>query len=180
MLGAIEAPGLLEGGDCFWLDDSTLAVGRGFRTNAQGIDQLRVILAPVGVEVLAYDLPYGSGPEGCLHLLSVISPVDHNLALVHAPMLPAPLHQDLVDRGWELAVAPPEEFDASFGLNLNVLALGPRQGVMIDGFPRTRALLEAHGCTIEVFPGDQLCMLCEGGPTCLTRPLLRASDSAPG
>jgi len=173
VLGSIEAPGTMEGGDLFWLDPTTLAVGRGFRTNQAGIEQLRVIVEPLGITVEAYDLPYFHGPEACLHLLSVVSPVDRDLALVHAPLMPTALYQRMVDLGYELLHAPPAEFEASLGLNLNVLATGPRRGITVAGFPRTVEVMRAAGCDISVFDGDELCLPCEGGPTCLTRPLLR-------
>ena len=174
VVGRIEAPGVVEGGDCFWIDRTTVAVGRGFRTNQPGIEQLQDILAQHGIAVEVYDLPYHRGPEACLHLLSVISPLDHDLALVHAPLVPTPLWQRLHDGGWKLLAAPPQEFEASAGLNLNVLATGPGQLITIDGFPGTRALMVDAGCRVATFDASALCLPCEGGPTCLTRPLLRA------
>jgi len=173
VLGTIEAPGTVEGGDMFWLDSTTLAVGRTFRTNQPGIDQLVEILRPHDVTVEVYDLPYHLGRDACLHLMSVVSPLDHDLALVHLPMLPAALHDRMLDLGYTLLAAPPAEFDASLGLNLNVLATGPRQVIAVDGFPGTVALMRDAGCTVTLFDGDELCLPCEGGPTCLTRPLLR-------
>jgi len=174
VVGRIEAPGVVEGGDCFWIDATTLAVGRGFRTNQAGIEQLEAILAPSGIEVESYDLPYHHGPEACLHLLSVISPLDADLALVHAPLFPTALWQRLIEAGWELLVAPADEFEASAGLNLNVLATGPRKLIAIDGFPGTQALMTGAGCRVVTFDASALCLPCEGGPTCLTRPLLRS------
>ena len=173
VLGRIEAPGVVEGGDCFWLDDRTLAVGRGFRTDQAGIDQLATILAPEGIALDVYDLPYHLGPEACLHLLSVISPVAERMALVHPPLMPTALHRSLLDRGWQLIEAPAEEFETSLGLNLNVLATAPGVAIAVDGFPETLARLRAAGCEIQTFRADELCIPCEGGPTCLTRPLLR-------
>ncbi len=173
ILGRIEPPGVVEGGDLFWLDETTLAAGRGFRTNQGGLDQLADIVAGQGIELFVVDLPYFTGPEACLHLLSIISPLDADLALVHLPMLPTPLYQRLVAAGYELLAAPPDEFEASAGLNLNVLATGPRRGITVDGFPRTLELMRSAGCRIATFPADELCLPCEGGPTCLTRPLLR-------
>lgn len=174
ILGRIEAPGVVEGGDLFWIDATTLAAGRGFRTDQHGIDQLQAIVGPLGIDVVVYDLPFHLGPAACLHLLSVISPLDHDLALVHAPLLPTALWQRLTESGYELLAAPPEEFDASLGLNLNVLATGPREVIAVDGFPRTLDLLREAGCAVSTFTADELCLPCEGGPTCLTRPLARA------
>lgn len=173
VLGSIEAPGTVEGGDMFWLDDTTLAVGRTFRTNQAGIDQLDAIVRPHGIVVEVYDLPYHLGPDACLHLMSVVSPLDRDLALVHRPMLPAALHHRMLDLGYELLAAPTDEFDASLGLNLNVLATGRREVIAVEGFPGTVALMREAGCTVHLFDGDELCLPCEGGPTCLTRPLLR-------
>lgn len=173
VLGTIEAPGTIEGGDCFFLDDTTIAVGRGVRTNQQGIDQLAAIVEPTGVTVEAYDLPYLHGPEACLHLMSVVSPLDRDLALVHAPLVPYALYERMESLGYTLLHAPEHEFDASLGLNLNVLATGPRRLIAIDGFPGTVELMRSAGCSVDLFTADELCIPCEGGPTCLTRPLLR-------
>lgn len=174
LLGEVTSPGTAEAGDCLWLDESTLAVGRGFRTNQAGIDQLSALLTPLGVDVLAFDLPVYKGEQACLHLMSIISLLAQDLALIYQPLMPASFYQLLRDRGIELLAAPEAEFEASHGLNLNVLALAPRHGVMISGFPGTQALMEAAGCRIETFDGAELCIKCEGGPTCLTRPVLRA------
>ena len=173
VVGRIEAPGTFEGGDSFWLDATTLAVGRGFRTNQAGIDQMAALLAPLGITLAVYDLPYHLGPEACLHLMSIVSALDGDLALVHAPLMPTALYERMVDMGYTLLVAPPDEFDTSLGLNLNVLATSPRQVIAVDGFPGTVQLMRDAGCTVTVFDGDELCIPCEGGPTCLTRPLLR-------
>lgn len=173
IVGTIEAPGQIEGGDCFWLEPSTLAVGRGFRTNGSGIEQLRAIVEPQGITVESYDLPYLSGPEACLHLLSVVSPLSDDLALVHAPLVPVALYERMEELGYELLHGPGDEFEASHGLNLNVLATAPRRCVAVDGFPNTVSLLRTAGCEVTVFDADRLCLPCEGGPTCLTRPLLR-------
>ena len=173
VLGTIEAPGVIEGGDCCWLDARTLAVGRGFRTNQAGIDQLRAIVDAHGISVEAYDLPYGNGPDACLHLLSVVNPLDVDLALVRAPLVPTALYQRMEEMGYRLLDVPNDEFESSAGLNLNVLAVGPRRCLAIDGFPRTVEIMEEAGCNVTVFQADELCLPCEGGPTCLTRPLHR-------
>ena len=173
ILGRIEAPGVVEGGDCIWVDENTLAVGRGVRTNQAGIEQLSAILTPLGVSVLGFDLPLGNGAEACLHLMSVMSPLDEKLALVYAPMLPVAFWQLLKDRGYTLVEASDDEFAASNGLNLNVLALTPGEVIRVDGFPKTRALMEQAGCKVTAFNADALCIPCEGGPTCLTRPVWR-------
>ncbi|MGE6739472.1 dimethylarginine dimethylaminohydrolase family protein [Allorhizobium pseudoryzae] len=173
ILGIIEAPGTVEGGDCVWVDDKTLAVGRGVRSNQSGIEQLSAILAPIGVTVRGYDLPLWQGEEACLHLMSVISPLAEKMALVHAPLMPAAFYLMLRERGYTLIHAPEADFAASNGLNLNVLPTAPGKVIMVEGFPATKAAMEAHGCEVKTFEADALCIACEGGPTCLTRPILR-------
>lgn len=174
VLGTIAAPGIIEGGDIFWLDDATLAVGRGFRTNQAGIDQFRALVEPTGIAVEVYDLPVLHGREACLHLLSLISPLDRDLALIYEPLVPVALYERLHDLGYTLVSAPADEFEQSMGLNLNVLAVGPRRCIAVDGFPKTVALMRAAGCAVEVFDASELCIPCEGGPTCLTRPVHRS------
>ena len=173
VLGRIEAPGTVEGGDCVWVDSKTLAVGRGVRTNQSGIEQLSAILEPLGITVLGFDLPLWHGEEACLHLMSIISPLAEDLALVHLPLLPAAFYQLLKERGIRLVVAPEEEFTASNGLNLNVLPTAPYEVIAVAGFDKTRAAMVAAGCTVTTFDADALCIACEGGPTCLTRPVWR-------
>ena len=169
----IEPPGLAEGGDLLWVDETTLAAARSFRTNQAGIDQLRGILAPRGVTLRTFDLPVWNGSDACLHLLSVISPLDRDLALVYPRLLPVGLHALLRERGIRCLEASDEEFEASNGLNLNVLATAPRRCIAVDGFPETVRLMRDAGCEVTCFPADALCIPCEGGPTCLTLPLRR-------
>jgi len=173
ILGRVEEPGTVEGGDCVWVDAKTLAIGRGVRTNQHGIQQVANLLSPLGIEVYGYDLPLWHGEDACLHLMSVISPLADDLALVYAPLLPAAFYQMLKARGIKLVKGDAEEFHASSGLSLNVLPTAPRKVIAVAGFPKTRAAMEAAGCTVETFEADALCIACEGGPTCLTRPVLR-------
>jgi N-dimethylarginine dimethylaminohydrolase len=173
LLGTIESPGTIEGGDCFWLDPTTLAVGRGYRTNQAGIDQLRRLVAADGIDVVQFDLPHHHGPDACLHLMSVVSVLAADLALVHEPLMPVTLHQLMRGMGFELLAAPDDEFVASAGLSLNVLATAPRRLIAVAGSPRTADLMREAGCDVSLIDGDALCIPCEGGPTCLTRPLLR-------
>jgi len=173
ILGRIDGAGQVEGGDCVWLDRDTLVVGRGVRTNQDGIQQLANILGPIGVNVFGFDLPLWQGEEACLHLMSVISPLADDLALVHSPLLPAPFWQMLRARGITLVEGDGQEFAASHGLSLNVLPTSPRELIMVAGFPKTQAAMEAAGCTVQTFEAGALCIACEGGPTCLTRPILR-------
>jgi len=171
LLGRIDGEGRVEGGDTLWLDRDTLAVGRGFRTNAEGVRQLRALLAPLGVDVVDFDLPFFTGPEACLHLLSLISPVGVDLAVAYPPLMPTAFWAELERRGVRLLVVPEEEFLRTQATN--VLAVAPRRVIMLDGNPVTRRLLEAEGCEVATFPGEALSFKAEGGPTCLTRPVLR-------
>jgi dimethylargininase len=171
ILGRLEGDARAEGGDTLWLDHDTLAVGLGFRSNALGVGQLRALLSPLGVTVVDYDLPYFTGPEACLHLLSLVSPVDVDLAVAYPPLMPTALWKELRRRGVQLLEVPDEEFLCSQATN--VLAVAPRRCVMLDGNPVTRELLEQAGCEVITFPGEPLSFKAEGGPTCLTRPVLR-------
>ena len=173
ILGRVEAPGQVEGGDCVWLDARTLVIGRGVRSNQEGIQQISNLLTPLGVSVYGFDLPLWQGEEACLHLMSVISPLADDLALVYSPLLPAPFYQMLKARGIRLVEGDAEEFAASNGLSLNVLPTNPLKVIAVAGFPKTKAAMETAGCTVEIFEADALCIACEGGPTCLTRPILR-------
>ncbi len=159
-----------EGGDLLWVDHETLAVGLGFRTNAQALGQLRKALDGLGVTVIPVDLPYHTGPEACLHLLSLISIVDHNLAVVYPPLLSVPFWQFLQDRGFRVVEVPEQEFVT---MAPNVLALAPGQCLMLEGNPITQGRLEAAGCTVRTYRGQEISLKAEGGATCLTRPILR-------
>jgi dimethylargininase len=172
LLGTVDGEGTAEGGDMLWLDQKTLVVGRGFRTNGEGVAQLRSLLRPLGIEVIDVHLPYGDGPQGLLHLLSIVSPLDEDLALVYRRLLPVPLFELLSSRGIELVEVAEEEYPA---LACNVLAVVPRGVVMMSGLPLTRRRLEAFGCSVEEYPGDEISAKGNGGPTCLTRPLLRSA-----
>jgi len=173
ILGRVEAPGQVEGGDCVWVDTRTLAIGRGVRSNQEGIQQVSNLLTPLGISVYGFDLPLWQGEEACLHLMSVISPLADDLALVYSPLLPAPFYQMLKARNIRLVEGGAEEFAASNGLSLNVLPTSPHKVIAVAGFPKTKAAMETAGCTVEIFEADALCIACEGGPTCLTRPILR-------
>ncbi len=164
----LEAPALAEGGDTMWLDERTLVVGRGFRTNQAGVEALGRALP--GVDVLAFDLPYATGPADVLHLLSVISPLDRDLALVYLPLMPVGLYQLLAEREIELVEVADEEYAT---LGCNVLALGPRRALTVDGNAETRRRLEAAGVEVLTYTARELSKG-DGGPTCLTRPLARS------
>ena len=173
ILGEIKAPGTIEGGDCVWVTRSILAIGRGVRSNQSGIEQMQALLSPHGITVMGFDLPFFHGLDACLHLMSIISPLADDLALVHLPMLPVAFWQLLNSHGITMIAAPAEEFTASSGLNLNVLPLKPRGVLMVAGFDGTKKVMEDAGCKVITFEADALCIPCEGGPTCLTRPILR-------
>jgi N-dimethylarginine dimethylaminohydrolase len=160
-----------EGGDTMWLDHDTLAVGRGFRTNAEAVRQLREILGPLGVAVVDYDMPYFGGPAACLHLLSLISPLDVDLAVAYPPLMPTGFWRELRRRGVRLLEVPEAEFLHTQATN--VLAVAPRRCIVLDGSPVTRRRLEEAGCEVLAVPGEALSFKAEGGPTCLTRPVLR-------
>ena len=169
--GRLEGAARAEGGDTMWLDHDTLAVGRGFRTNAEGVRQLRGLLGPLGVTVVDYDLPFFTGPEACLHLLSVVSPVADDLAVAYPPLMPTAFWAELRRRGVRLLEVPEEEFLHTEATN--VLCVAPRRCIMLGGSPVTRQLLEEADCEVVTFPGEPLSFKAEGGPTCLTRPVLR-------
>jgi N-dimethylarginine dimethylaminohydrolase len=171
VLGVIDGAATAEGGDLLWLDHDTLAAGRGFRTNAAGVAALRKLLDPLGVEVIAFHLPFWSGPGDVLHLQSFISLLDADLAVVYKKLLPVPLYEILRERKIELIEIPEEEFPTQ---GCNVLALAPRRVVMLERNPLAKKALEAAGCVVHVIKGDEIAFKGSGGPTCLTRPLLRA------
>lgn len=173
ILGRIEAPGTLEGGDCLWIDAHTLAIGRGYRTNEAGIQQMRDLLGPTGVSVIGYDLPHWHGPAECLHLLSMISMIDIDLAVVYPPLMPVALVQQLTERNIEMVEIPDAEFPTQ---GCNVLALSPRRCVLLRENVITAERLRAAGCEVIMFAGDEISHNRTGGPTCLTRPILRRED----
>src|ERR671930_200777 len=165
----LEPPALVEGGDTLWLDERTLLVGLGYRTNEAGAEALQRALPDV--EILTFDLPHYRGPGEVLHLLSFVSPLDADLALVFPPLAPTRLLQLLDERGVRTVAVPDEEY-GSIGCNLP--ALGPRVALALDGNPETRRRLERTGVDVRVYRGEELSRKGDGGPTCLTRPLLRA------
>jgi dimethylargininase len=159
-----------DGGDIIWLDENSLLVGRSYRTNAEGVRQLRDILAAEGVGVASVDMPHDQGPGHVLHLMSVISPVADDLAVVYPPLAPVPLMEELAARAVRIVPVPSEEYASMAG---NVLPVRPGVVIMLDGNPRTRKALEAAGCEVHVYDGSEISLKGDGGPTCLTQPLLR-------
>jgi N-dimethylarginine dimethylaminohydrolase len=170
-LGEITTPGSSEAGDIVWLDANTLLIGHGYRTNAAGIEQIRSLLAPKGIEVISAPLPYGAGPACCLHLMSLISLLDAHAALVDLPWLAVETVELLKARGFKLIEIDYSERET---LACNVLALGNRGVLAIEENNRTNQRLQESGFEVRTFPGCELCINGSGGPTCLTRPLLRS------
>jgi len=168
--GRITGDGTVEGGDVCWIDERTLAVGRGYRTNDAGIRQLRELVRGCVDEVVVVPLPHWRGPEDVFHLMSIVSPIDRHLFLVYAPLIPVPFREALLARGIELVEVAEPEFQT---LGCNVLALAPREVLMVTGNRETRARLERAGVTVREFAGREICLKGGGGPTCLTRPLTR-------
>ncbi len=166
-VGRIEAPGTIEGGDTFWLRPDLFCIGRTLRTNQSGVDQLAAL---VGGDVRVFDVPYWRGPAELIHLMSVISPVADDLAVVYLPLLPVGLWQLLGDLGIRLVEVPDEEFPT---LGCNVLAVRPGVVILAEGNPVTAAALAAAGCEVHTYPASQVGVNGSGGPTCMTRPILR-------
>ena len=170
VLGAVTAPGLLEGGDVVWLGERTVAVGQGDRTNRQGIAQLRELLGNRVDDVISVPLPDYQATGDVFHLMSVLSPIDNDLALVYTPLMPETFRKELSGRGFTMVDVPESEFET---LGPNVLALAPRVCLMLEGNPMTKELLEQAGAEVHTFDGSEICLKGCGGPTCLTRPLVR-------
>jgi N-dimethylarginine dimethylaminohydrolase len=166
--GRLVAPATAEGGDTVWLDEHTLLVGRGYRTNEEGIRQLAGALA--GVDVIPFDVPHLRGAGEVLHLMSLLSPLDEDLAVAYPPLMPVRLMELLAERGIELVEVPQDEFET---MGPNVLALAPRVALALEGNDETRRRMERAGVDVHVYRGDEISRKGDGGPTCLTRPLLR-------
>jgi N-dimethylarginine dimethylaminohydrolase len=168
--GRIHAHGLLEGGDVVWLDPRTLVIGCGYRTNREGINQVRALVG-AGVDIVEVPLPHWNGESDVMHLMSLISPVDRHIAVVYSRLLPVTFRQLLLDRGYRLVEVPDDEF---VSMGCNVLALAPGRGVMLTGNPTTRTALERAGVEVIEYVGNEISVKGSGGPTCLTRPIVRA------
>jgi N-dimethylarginine dimethylaminohydrolase len=170
ILGVIEAPGKLEGGDVAWIDRNTLAVAHGYRTNSNGFMQMEAMLSPHGINLKQVPLPHYKGPNDVFHLMSIFSPVADDLAVVYSQLMPVFFRELLIERGYQFVEVPEEEFES---MGCNVLALSPRKCVMVEGNPITKSRLENAGCHVIEYKGEHISILGGGGPTCLTRPLLR-------
>jgi dimethylargininase len=170
VVARLGGAGRADGGDFVWLDPQTLLIGRSYRTNAAGVAQMRTIMAAEGVAVLSADLPHDQGPAHVLHLMSFLSPVADDLAVVFPPLAPVALMETLADRGVTIVAVNADEYAA---MACNVLAVRPRQVIMLEGNPVTRRALERHGCEVHCYHGSEISLKGDGGPTCLTQPLLR-------
>lgn len=168
--GTITNDGRIEGGDVVWLDQRTLVIGRGYRTNDEGIRQLRELLKDCVDEFIIVPLPHWRGSSDVFHLMSILSPIDHNLALVYSPLMPVPFRETLLQRNIELIEVPDKEFET---MGCNVLALAPRKCLMLSGNPQTRRRLENAGVEVHEYEGREISAKGCGGPTCLTRPIER-------
>jgi dimethylargininase len=167
-LGRIEEPGTVEGGDTFWLRPDLFCIGRTLRTNATGVAQLADL---IGGDVRVFDLPFWKGPAELVHLMSVISPVADDIAVVYMPLLPVGLWELLLDLDIRLVSVPDAEFPT---LGCNVLAVLPGVVIIAEGNPVTAGALAAAGCEVHTYPATQIGVNGSGGPTCMTRPILRA------
>lgn len=170
ILGKIDGLGTLEGGDVAWLDEKTLAVGHTYRTNPEGIRQLKALLEPRGIEVITVDLPHYKGPSDVFHLMSILSPVARDLAVIYSPLMPISFRNELIQRGFGFVEVPDEEFES---MGCNVLALAPNKCLMVAGNPITESRLKAAGCEVATYAGEEISVKGGGGPTCLTRPIYR-------
>lgn len=170
ILGEINIPGTAEGGDVAWIDQHTLAVGHTYRTNEDGISQLKKLLEPIGVRVLVAAMPHYKGPSDVFHLMSVFSPVDKNLAVVYSPLMPITFRNELLARGYAFVEVPDSEWDS---MGCNVLAIAPHEVIMVKGNPVTKQRLLEAGCIIHEYEGQEISVKGGGGPTCLTRPIAR-------
>lgn len=176
VLGEIQNPGTMEGGDVLWLDEKTVALGRGYRTNDEGIRQFVEMTGDFIDRHIVVQMPHGGGPDECLHLMSVISLVADDIAVVYSPFMPVSFREFLVERGVTLIEVPADEYDR---LGCNVLALSPGKCLMLNGNPVTKSRLEEAGVEVIEYSGRNISLLGTGGPTCLTAPVLRGAAILP-
>jgi len=171
ILGEIKSPGTLEGGDVAWLNEKTLAVGHTYRTNPEGISQIKSMLEPLGIVVLVAELPHYRGASDVFHLMSILSPVAKDLAVIYSPLMPIKFRNQLKDLGFAFVEVPDDEFES---MGCNVLAIAPKKCLMVEGNPKTHSALLEAGCEVIVYHGEDISVKGGGGPTCLTRPMLRS------
>lgn len=170
IIGEIKDSGIIEGGDIIWINERTVAVGEGYRTNKKGIQQLRDILGNQVDDIIPVPLPHWLGPENCLHLMSNVSPVDHNLFLIYPKLLPVKFIKFLKSQNIKLIKVPDKEYES---MACNVLPLAPKKCIMMSGNPITKTLLESNNVEVFTYDGSEISLKGAGGPTCLTRPIYR-------
>ena len=170
IIGVIEGKAKIEGGDVTWIDESTIAVARGYRTNDTGIARLKELLCDCAEEVIVVHTPHHKGPSDVFHLMSVFSPVDKNLAVVYSPLMTVSFREELLRRSIKLVEVPDNEFKT---MGCNVLAIAPGVCIMTEGNPVTKSKLESAGAEVFTYKGEEISLKGSGGPTCLTRPLVR-------
>ena len=170
ILGQIMKPGKLEGGDVVWINEKTIAIGEGYRSNAEGIRQFKTILGDNVEKIITVALPHWNGPLNCLHLMSNISPIDTDLYLVYSRLIPVSFRQYLLERGIQLVEVSDQEYDS---MGCNVLAISPRKVIMVSNNPITQKRLEDEGVEVYMYDGSEISIKGAGGPTCLTRPFMR-------
>ena len=173
IVGKILDEGKVEGGDCLWINNETLLVGTGYRTNIEGVNQLNNILKNFNIDVMHTELPKISNYNSCFHLMSIISMIDYDLVIGYNKFISKELSDILKKYNIEIIKIPEKEYLNSKTLAVNVLALSPRNLIMLNGFDKTADLLVKSGCKLNFFNGDELWIKAEGGTTCLTRPILR-------
>ena len=170
ILGKIKKPGNLEGGDVVWINERSVAVGEGYRSNSEGIKQLKDLLSDLVDNVISVPLPHWTGPLDCLHLMSLLSPIDKDLFLVYSRLLPIPFLKYLSLLKIKLIHVPDNEYDS---MGCNVLAVAPKKVIMLEGNPETKKMLEKNKVEVFCYDGSEISLKGAGGPTCLTRPFLR-------
>lgn len=170
IIGEIKDPAIIEGGDIIWINERTVAVGEGYRTNKKGIQQLRDILGNQVDDIIPVPLPHWLGPENCLHLMSNVSPIDHNLFLIYPKLLPVKFIKFLKSQNIKLIKVPDKEYES---MACNVLPLAPKKCIMMSGNPITKTLLESNNVEVFTYDGSEISLKGAGGPTCLTRPIYR-------
>ena len=170
VIGEIKYPGIIEGGDIIWINNRTMAVGEGYRTNKEGIRQLKEILGDEIDDLIRVPLPHWLGPESCLHLMSNVSPIDHNLYLIYPKLLPVKFIKYLKSLNIKLINVPDKEYES---MACNVLSLAPKKCIMMSGNPITKKLLESNNVEVFTYDGSEISLKGAGGPTCLTRPIYR-------
>ena len=170
VIGEIKYPGIIEGGDIIWINNRTIAVGEGYRTNKEGIRQLKEILGDEIDDLIRVPLPHWLGPESCLHLMSNVSPIDHNLYLIYPKLLPVKFIKYLKSLNIKLINVPDKEYES---MACNVLSLAPKKCIMMSGNPITKKLLESNNVEVFTYDGSEISLKGAGGPTCLTRPIYR-------